>query len=385
MHFDPLTFARRLLTWFAGISAMTLLMASGIAERADDALYDFHMRYWSYPTSDSVVIVAIDPQSLAKIGNWPWPRSVHARLIDRLTAAGVRGIGIDITMAEADADHPDDDLDVAQAIARNGHVVMPVFAEATELGGVLEEMLPAPAIAHDATAFGHVDASKDPDGVTRGVYLKAGLGQPHWSALALSLFDLGNASASIPTPGLQNPDPGDGSPYRWVRDDYVMLRFAAPIGGFNQVSYIDVLDGHVPPALLKGRWVLVGATAEGLGDRLETSTSGGNPLMPGVEYQANILESIQHGSLITPLNFFNQLVLNAALIALPLIVYGLPGFRRLWRVALVALPASPVASVLLLRGPHLWWPPVTCLAVIVIGLLACWWTKRFSRRHAAGR
>ncbi|BDU22123.1 CHASE2 domain-containing protein [Dyella sp. GSA-30] len=379
MHFDPLTFARRLLTWFAGISAVTLLMASGIAERADDALYDFHMRYWSYPASDNVVIVAIDPQSLAKIGNWPWPRSVHAKLIDRLTSAGVRGVGIDITMAEADADHPDDDLAVAQAIGRNGHVVMPVFAEATELGGVLEEMLPAPVIAHDAAAFGHVDASKDPDGVTRGVYLKAGLGQPHWSALALSLFDLGNKSQSVPIPGLQNPEQGDGSPYQWVRDDYVMLHFAAPIGGFNQVSYIDVLDGHVPPALLKGRWVLVGATAEGLGDRLDTSVSGGNPLMPGVEYQANILESIQDGRLITPLNFFNQLALNAALIALPLLLYGLPGFRRLWRVALVTLPASLVASLLLLRGASVWWPPATCLAVTVIGLMACWWTARFSR------
>lgn len=382
MHCDPLTLARRLLTWFAGISAVTLLMASGVAERADDTLYDVHMRYWSYPASDNVVIVAIDPQSLAKIGNWPWPRSVHARLIDRLTSAGVRGVGIDITMAEADADHPDDDLAVAQAIARNGHVVMPVFAEATELGGVLEEMLPAPAIAHDAAAFGHVDASKDPDGVTRGVYLKAGLGQSHWSALALALFDLGNKSPSVPTPGLQNPEQGDGSPYQWVRDDYVMLHFAAPIGGFNQVSYIDVLDGHVPAALLKGRWVLVGATAEGLGDRLETSASGGNPLMPGVEYQANILESIQDGRLITPLNFFNQLILNAALIALPLILYGLPGFRRLWRVALVALPASLIASLLLLRGVSVWWPPATCLAVTAIGLVVCWWTMRFSRRHA---
>lgn len=376
MHLDPLTVARRLLTWFAGISAMTLLIASGIAEKADDAFYDFHMRHWSYVASDDVVIVAIDPQSLAKIGNWPWPRSAHARLIDRLTAAGVRGVAIDITMAEADADHPDDDLAVAQAIGRNGHVVMPVFAEATELGGVLEEMLPVPAIAHDAAAFGHVDASKDSDGVTRGVYLKAGLGQAHWSALSLALFNLGNGSSTVPTPGLQNPDQGDGSPYRWIRDDYVMLRFAAPIGGFSQVSYSDVLDGRVPAGLLKGRWVLVGATAEGLGDRLETSASGGNQLMPGVEYQANILESIGRGSLITPLNAFHQLLLNAALIALPLALYGLPGFRRLWRVALFALPMVIVVSLLLLRMSYLWWPPVTCMAVTALGLAACWWTER---------
>jgi CHASE2 domain-containing sensor protein len=101
--------------------------------------------------------------------------------------------------------------------------------------------------------------------------------------------------------------------------------------------------------------------------------------MPGVEYQANILESIQDGRLITPLNFFNQLILNAALIALPLVLYGLPGFRRLWRVALVALSASLIASLLLLRGASVWWPPSTCLAVIVIGLAVCWWTTRILR------
>ena len=99
---------------------------------------------------------------------------MHAQLVQRLTDAGVRGIGMDITMAEQDVGHPENDLAYAQAIQRNGHVVMPVFAEAAELGGVLEEALPTPDIARNTAAFGHVDASKDADGVTRGVYLKAG-------------------------------------------------------------------------------------------------------------------------------------------------------------------------------------------------------------------
>lgn len=359
---------KRTLAWVAGFAAAVLLLASGIMQPLDNALYDAHMRHWSYPTSDQVVIIAIDPQTLANLGHWPLQRSVHAQLIRRLTEAGVRGIGMDVTMAEADVGHPDNDRAYAQAIHDNGHVVMPVFAEAPELGGVLEEVLPTPEIARNAAAFGHVDASKDPDGVTRGVYLKAGLGQPQWSALALALFDMGAASPLHPLPGLHQPEGMAKSPYEWIRDDYVLIRFANNAGAFNQVSYVDVLQGRVPDSLLKGRWVLIGATAAGLGDQLATSASGPNSPMPGVEYQANILESLHGGRLITPLNLSAQLLVGAPLLALPLLIHGLPGLRRTRALALVTLPAMALASLLLLRAGHLWWPPAGWLAIVTVGL-----------------
>lgn len=359
---------KRTLAWVAGFAAAVLLLASGILQPLDNALYDAHMRHWSYPTSDQVVIIAIDPQSLASLGHWPLQRSVHAQLVRRLTEAGVRGIGMDVTMAEADVGHPDNDRAYAQAIHDNGHVVMPVFAEAPELGGVLEEVLPTPEIARNAAAFGHVDASKDPDGVTRGVYLKAGLGQPQWSALALALYDMGAASALHPLPGLHQPEGMAKSPYEWIRDDYVLIRFANSAGAFNQVSYLDVLQGRVPDHLLKGRWVLIGATAAGLGDQLATSASRPNSPMPGVEYQANILESLYDGRLITPLNLPAQLLFGAPLLALPLAIHGLAGLRRTRVLGLVTLLAIPLLSLLLLRAGNLWWPPVGWMAVVAIGM-----------------
>lgn len=360
---------KRTLAWVAGFAAAALLLASGVMQPLDDALYDAHMRHWSYTTGDQVVIIAIDPQSLASLGNWPLPRSVHGQLIRRLTEAGVRGIGMDVTMAEPDVSHPDNDRAYAQAIHDNGHVVMPVFAEAAELGGVLEEVLPTPEIARNAAAFGHVDASKDPDGVTRGVYLKAGLGQPQWSALALALYDMGAATPLHPLPGLHQPEGTTNSPYQWIRDDYVLIRFANSAGAFNQVSYVDVLQGRVPDALLKGRWVLIGATAAGLGDQLATSASGPNNPMPGVEYQANILESLHDGRLITPFNLPAQLLFGALMLALPLAIHGLPGLRRTRVLALIALLAIPLMSLLLLRAGNLWWPPSAWVVVVAVGLV----------------
>jgi len=372
---------KRSLTWVVGFAASVLLLASGTMQPLDDAFYDAHMRHWPYATSDQVVIIAIDPQSLTQLGHWPWPRNVHAQLVHRLTEAGVRGIGMDVTMAEPDVSHPENDRAYAEAIRRNGHVVMPVFAEAAELGGVLEEVLPPPEIARSAAAFGHVDASKDPDGVTRGVYLKAGLGQPQWPVLALALYDMNLAAPLQTLPGLHRPEGSPTSAYQWARDDYVLIRFAGNAGAFDQVSYIDVLQGRVPASLLKGRWVLIGATAAGLGDRLVTSASGPNDPMPGVEYQANILESLQGGHLITPLNLPSQLLLGSLLLLLPLALHGLPGFRRLWALALVSLLALPLASVLLLRMGSLWWPPGSWMVVVTLGLMAYAVLQRWEHRR----
>jgi CHASE2 domain-containing sensor protein len=359
---DPFAILARGATWMAGIGLLTLLIASGQATRFDRALYDLNMRYWSSPPRDDVVIVAIDPGSLAALGRWPWPRDVHARLIDRLTADGVRGIGMDVTISEPDALHPGNDRALAAAIARNGHVVMPMLAEAPDLGGTLQETLPIPAIARSAAGIGQVDVAVDSDSVVRGAYLKAGLGSPYWPSLALAMYRLGQ-SGHGPLPGQRHGDLGARSPYLWIRDDFVLLRYAGPAGSFDQVSYKDVLDGRVPRRLLQGRWVMVGATAMGLGDQVLTPVA----TMPGVEYQANVLESLRRGTTILPLNLGTQWLLGSLLLSLPLLLHGAPGLRRLWRTLVLCAGADLLLSLLLLRLAYVWWPPMASLLLLVAG------------------
>jgi adenylate cyclase len=361
-----LAWLTRGMVWMAGVGLLVLLIVSGITTPLDNALYDLHARFWRYTPDSNVVIVAIDPKSLDDIGVFPWPRSVYAQLIDRLTADGVRGIGMDVTLSTPSKD-PRDDQRVAQAIHRNGKVVLPVFAEAVNLGGPLQETLPVKVIANNVAALGQVDVAKDADERVRGAYLKAGLGSPYWPSLALAMLQLGGTQLPV-LPGMRDPVTDDASPYLWMRNNYVLLRYAGPVprGAFGQVSAADVLNGSIPPDMLRNRWVLIGATAEGLGDILQTPASP----MPGVEYQANVLESLERGYLVTPINFLEQCLLAAAMLALPLLLYGLPGIGRGALLLPVAIVLVLIGCMALLRITYLWWPPVACLSVIVIEFLA---------------
>jgi adenylate cyclase len=369
------TWLVRGMVWMAGVGLLVLLIVSGITTPLDNALYDLHARFWRYTPGDDVVIVAIDAKSLDAIGRFPWPRSVYAQLIDRLTEDGVRGIGMDITMSTP-SDNPHNDELVAAAIHRNGKVVLPVFAEAVTLGGPLQEALPVTGIASSVAALGQVDVAKDADERVRGAYLKAGLGSPYWPSLALALIQLGQKAPITALPGLRDPVNDDASPYLWMRDNYVLLRYAGVAGAFGRLSASDVIDGSAPLALLKNHWVLIGATYEGLGDILQTPDSP----MPGVEYQANVLESLERGWLVTPIDFLTQFGLAAGMLALPLLLYSVPALGRGPMLLLASVTLVLATCIVLLRGWYLWWPPVACLVVMVVEFAAWRMLMRERRR-----
>jgi adenylate cyclase len=94
--------------------------------------------------------------------------------------------------------------------------------------------------------------------------------------------------------------------------------------------------------------------------------------MPGVEYQANVLESLQRGMLVTPINFLGQFALSAAMLIPPLLLYGWCVVRRNWQLLFVTVLLVLVVCIGLLRVFYLWWPPVACLIVLALEFVA--WT-----------
>src|SRR5512137_2919526 len=83
--------------WFLGvviaIAVLVFNAASNLIPGLERWAYDVGVRMTSKSPSDKIAVIAIDEQSIANIGRWPWPREVHAKLIDQLAAAKVKVIG----------------------------------------------------------------------------------------------------------------------------------------------------------------------------------------------------------------------------------------------------------------------------------------------------
>lgn len=106
-------------------SAVILLLltvlahSTGLLSRVDNLIFDIGQKLQQSPAPDDVIIVAIDENSLSKLGRWPWPRTTHAKLINRLQQEKAAAIGLDIVFAEAGAAEADEALTAAIKQANN--------------------------------------------------------------------------------------------------------------------------------------------------------------------------------------------------------------------------------------------------------------------------
>jgi diguanylate cyclase (GGDEF)-like protein len=376
MRAEPRDLRSRLLICLAAAACVAVLTVSALTWRFDTRLYDFLLAHSGQDADDRIVMIVIDDDSLSALGRWPWPRRIHADLLERLRSAGVRGVAMDVSFSEPDPADPAGDAALRDAIARLGRVVLPVMVEPSQPDGTLIEVLPLPELAGAAAGMGHAEVDIDPDGVARRAYLRAGLGTAHWPVLALSLFDLRRDHGKDDAlPGLRNPEATPVSSYLWVRDHEVMIPYVASDAGFQRVSYIDVLRGTVPDRLLRDRWLLIGVTAHGTGDTVFTPVASPGAHMSGVEYQANLLNMLVHGNAVTPMSLTWQLPVAIVLTLLPILLHARVDPRRTWLLALSAAVAIFLLCALLLYYGRYWFAPMSTLATLLL-FLAAWGVYR---------
>ncbi|WP_341930585.1 EAL domain-containing protein [Methyloversatilis discipulorum] len=307
------------------------------------------------------LVIAIDDASLAARGPWPWPRERHAELVDRLSSAGVSGIGYAIMFAEPSADDQGDAA-LIDAVRRAGNVVLPVAPVASAGGGV-GTLQPWPALADAAARLAHVDVEVDADALSRRLFLEAGAGSPQWPALAWALIDVSRKSRPLSGIGGRRgaAEPAAGS---WVRDHEVIV---LPGGAWPvaHLSATDVLAGAISPNLLRGRSVLVGVTYTGSGNSLATPASALAAPMPAVDFHARAYSALRSDRYLTQLAPVWSL--PAALCVLALLWLRRP-HARLRDMVLVAgaLTVPLLISVVLLALARLWLAP----AAVMIGLSA---------------
>lgn len=342
----------------------------GVLNRADGIVYDAFMTAKVRPTPDDrILVVAIDNPSLQALGRWPWPRETHARLVDRLAEGRASAVALDILLVEPG---PDDDA-LATAMGRNGRVCLPVAVQPVGADGApWGELPPTPTLSAAAAGLGHVNLSPDADGVVRRLPLELRASDRTWPHLISCALQKAGIAPSQPSMGRWT---GDGA----IRTRPIGLTFPSTQGAFRTVSYVDLLNGEVPKDMLAGRLAIVGMTADGQGDRYAVSAPRGL-LMPGVEIQAALADTLLSGQEIRPAPYW----VGAAACLLGLI--GLLGaflvLTPKWGLAVAAglIGTSFLASAALF-GAGVWASPLSTAAALA---LACplWSWRRLAATSA---
>ena len=329
--------------------------------RWDNLLYDAQLSFWTRSVSDDIIIIAIDDESLNDLGRWPWPRSTHAQLINQLEAETPLTIGLDIIFNEPDANNPLSDVLLARAMRASGKVVLPVFMSQESRNSYPLEALPLPEFTSNAAALGHVHIDISNDGIARRVYLKEGIGEPHWLHYSLAVLSITDKAVAL-EPTLNTAEKTQQySPMQWSREYPFLIPYAGPPGHFRQIGYSQVLSGQYSNNLFKNKIVLVGTTAEGMGDALPTPLSGDGGVMPGVEIVANIIDAILSGIRISELEKPWLIFITVILVAFPLLVYPFLNPTSTLLVLISILTATVIMVALLLWVFGIWVPMSTIL------------------------
>jgi adenylate cyclase len=344
--------------------------------------FDFYQSLRPRETeSRPVVIVDLDEASLKDIGQWPWPRTIVADLVTKLTQLGAVAIAFDVIFAEPDRmspsiaatsfrnldeetrnklqSLPNNDEVLAQAIRRSRVVVgqvgsaTPAPRSQTEaalqtgfavrgpdpsrflvtFAGLLRNVAP---IEEAAAGRGVFSILPERDGIVRRVPIIMQAQGSMVPSLSMEMLRVVTNSGailvrtdqagvqSVAVPGLQVPTDQNG-------------RFWIHFNGHDPARYVsakDVLQGRVPRDRVEGKLVLIGTSAAGLLDVKATPVSAA---IPGVEVHAQVLESTLTKSLLTYPNYaVGAELLAAALVGLAIIIVA-PMFRASIVIALGAI------------------------------------------------
>lgn len=375
---------RALIEWaLVGVLTSALvvwLSLAAITARPDNMIYDAWMRLRAGPTSEQIVIVAIDNRSLEALGRWPWPRQTHAELIDRLAQAQAKAVGYDVLFVEPSSNG---DADLERSIHAAGNVYLPMLVDPVgENGAPWQATEPIPELRDVAAGLGHVNLVVDADGVVRRMPLYLSASQRSWHHLAEQLARTLNTPAETLSPFHDGPTKtaAGAAPDKTIAADQltgkgsVLVSYRGPPGQFRTVSFVDLLRGETPAAFLTGKLVLVGMTGDGQGDRYATPTTGEGQLMPGVEIQASLLDTLLRHDAITPAG--SIWVAFLSLVPLWLLMGALLLFRPLWSlIAGAGLAVIVVAISAAAFRFGVWLPPLAALAGLALAYPLWSWRR----------
>lgn len=282
-------------------------------------LLDSRSGWFPRKASGDVVVVAIDAPSIRKIGVWPWPRTLHAKLVGLLERAGAREIAFDVDFSSRSNDAADQVF--AEALRRaGGSVILPAFKQYVREDGRDRIQINRPIEAlSDAGWTALVNVAPDSDGIVRRYLYGDMVGREFVPSMAAMLS--GSATSRRAS----------------FHIDFSIRPETIPV-----VSYADVVAGdEAALARLRDKRVLIGGTAIELGDRF---TAPGGRIISGPLLQALAVETMLQGRELRASALELNLALIAALVVLMILTWPRSLLVRLSALVLLALAVEAGAA-----------------------------------------
>lgn len=258
---------------FLAVALVFLASSLGLLNALHNTLTGARFEYAARAPTGQIALVDIDAQSLDAIGTWPWPRSVHANIINRLTELGAAEIAFDMDFSARST--PEGDAALEAALERaGGGVLLAIFNQTlTSEPGDSRVHANRPLERFSRHAWGAtVNVFADKDGTVRR-------------------FPFGQVVDGEETPSIPAML---GGVYGELNGLFTIDFGIRPID-IDHISAIDLLEGRIAKSRIAGRKIIVGAGAAELRDTFSVPHHG---LIFGPLLQVVAAETILQGRIL---------------------------------------------------------------------------------------
>lgn len=420
------------------VTVLAIYYGTPVIESVERRFYDFASTSIQNEPSPEIAVIAIDDESIENLGRWPWNREVHAKMIHLLHDAGAKVIGYQVIFSEENQENSlpyfeqiestvrqssdvnnaqtvvsivnkaridlDSDAALEKALKKAGNVVLPALFTAGEQHGrpdaalptyitrsmvedtyglglsVVEIVPPIERLGKNSSALAHLELGFDnKDGIARyevpfvNYFGKAMPSMPVQlvsSYLNLQPSDVGLEEGEIRLGNLQYPTGEAGL----ILPIFADKQDEEPL--YIEDSFYDVLVGKLDANKYKGKIVLVGPTAGGVG--LQIKIPGTSASAHSLDYLSEVTSSLLKGNAITEPFWAPIASLVMFLLVAAYLLWLLPKLAPI-RGALISLVLAVgvlLAEFLGITQLRQWVPLVLSAVLLVTGYVVLT-TKRF--------
>ncbi len=333
------TFVRKNLNYIVFLNILILLIALKVInpsfiKSVSYLSFDLYQKVFVEEKDSEVIIIDIDESSLGKFGQFPWSRSVFAKILDQLNTSNPKAIGFDIFFTEKDKQSPEEiiksydliptDISALQKLKGHDDLFAEKLKESKSITAVLGSNVPSHTnydrkakarflskggdpknftysypysigslekLEKNVKGLGSISFLDQTDGIIRSLPLLVRFDKKIYPTMGLEMVRVGSKQKNIYVElnevGIKRIS---ARPYKIESDPNGIIWIKYKKSQKNQfISAGDVYDGKFEKNFFENKYVLIGASAQGLFDLVKTPLG---VTIPGVEVHANVIENI---------------------------------------------------------------------------------------------